>query len=257
MLAASAAPGCVASLMNEAARALEAGGDPAPLVAELSAIHDAIERTKRIFDVTLVEGDPRFHGEGALSYRARPLAARGDVFGPQSTPVLRFSLVEDSLTVVLPREGEILRLIASGHSNQGEILRGRLGDPRFAELTGERALVTPEVLGALLGAYDVQRLVERADRVASATHDDRRTLYISEAGSLHAFTIRGGRLVEYRQASDGKLAYRVEFEEFAPVDGRESPRRVVVRDFAGDRWLVLDVSREHEEVEDAALLPLP
>ncbi len=243
MLAASAAPGCVASLTNEAARALEAGGDPAPLVAELSAIHDAIERTKRIFDVTLVEGDRRFHGEGALSYRARPLAARGDVFGPQSTPVLRFSLVEDSLTVVLPREGEILR--------------GRLGDPRFAELTGERALVTPEVLGALLGAYDVQRLVERADRVASATHDDRRTLYIWEAGSLHAFTIRGGRLVEYRQASDGKLAYRVEFEEFAPVDGRESPRRVVVRDFAGDRWLVLDVSREHEEVEDAALLPLP
>ena len=105
---------------HEAARALEASGDPAPLVAELSAIHDAIERTKRIFDVTLVEGGRRFHGEGALSYRARPLAARGDVFGPQSTPVLRFSLIEDSLTVVLPREGEILR--------------GRLGDPRFADV---------------------------------------------------------------------------------------------------------------------------
>ena len=243
MLAASTAPGCMASLTKEAARALEAGGDAAPLVAELSAIHDAIERTKRIFDVTLVEGGRRFHGEGALSYRARPLAARGDVFGPQSTPVLRFSLVADSLTVVLPREGEVLR--------------GRLGDPRFAELTGERALVSPEVLGALLGAYDVRRLVDGADRVASAIHDDRRTLYIWESGSLHALTVRGGRLVEYRQASGGELAYRVEFEEFAPVDGRESPRRVVVRDFARDRWLVLEVSREHEEVEDAELSPLP
>jgi len=195
------------------------------------------------FDVTLVEGNRRFQGEGALSYRARPLAARGDVFGPQSTPVLRFALFGDTLTVVLPREGEILR--------------GLLGDPRFAELTGERALVTPEVLGALLGAYDVRRLMERSDRVASATHDDLRTLYIWETGALHALTVRAGRLVEYRQATGGELAYRVKFEEFAPVDGRESPRRVVVRDFARDRWLVLEVSREHEEVEDAAFLPLP
>ena len=243
MLVATTALGCMASLTTEAGRALETGTDPQPLVAELSAIHGAIERTKRIFDVTLVEGDRRFHGEGALSYRSRPLAARGDVFGPQSTPVLRFTLFGDTLTVVLPREGEVLR--------------GRLGDPRFAELTGERALVTPEVLGALLGAYDVQRWVERSDRVASAIHDDRRTLYIWEGGALHALTVRGGRPVEYRQATGGELAYRVEFEDFAPVGGRESPRRVVVRDFARDRWLVLEVSREHEEVEDAVFLPLP
>jgi hypothetical protein len=152
-------------------------------------------------------------------------------------------LFGDTLTVVLPREGEILR--------------GRLGDPRFAALTGERALVTPEILGALLGAYDVGRLMERSERAASATHGDRRTLYIWEAGALHALTVRAGRLVEYRQATGGELAYRVEFEEFAAVDGRESPRRVVVRDFVRDRWLVLEVSREHEEVEDAAFLPLP
>jgi hypothetical protein len=233
----------VASLTTEAGRALESGGDPAPLVADLTALHDAIDRTKRIFAVTLVEGNRRFHGEGALSYRARPLAARGDVFGPQSTPVLRFALFGDTLTVVLPREGEVLR--------------GRLGDTRFAELTGERALVTPEVLGALVGAYDVRRLMERSDRAASAVHDDRRTLYIWEAGALHALTVRDGHLVEYRQAAGGELAYRIEFQEFAPVDARESPRRVVVRDFARDRWLVLDVSREHEEVEDAAFLPLP
>jgi hypothetical protein len=243
VLAALGTSGCVASLTTEASRALEAGGDPAPLVAELTAIHDAIDRTKRIFDVTLVEGNRRFQGEGALSYRSRPLAARGDVFGPQSTPVLRFALFGDTLTVVLPREGELLR--------------GRLGDPRFAQLSGERALVTPEVIGALLGVYDVRRLMGRSDRAASAADDDRRTLYIWETGTLHALTVRGGRLVEYRQAMGGELAYRVEFEEFVPVDGRESPRRVVVRDFARDRWLVLEVSREHEEVEDAAFLPLP
>lgn len=242
-LAASAAWGCVASLTSEAGRALEAGRDPGPLIAELADIHDAIDRTKRIFDVTLVEGGRRFRGEGALSYRARPRAARGDVFGPQSTPVLRFALFDDTLTVVLPRENEVLH--------------GRLGDPRFAELTGERALVTPEVLGALLGAYDVGRWVARADRLASATDDGRRTLYIWEGGALHALTVRDGRLVEYRQGRNGKLTYRAEFEEFERVGGRESPMRVVVRDYARDRWLVLDVTREHEEVTDAAFSPLP
>jgi hypothetical protein len=231
------------SLSAEAGRALETGGDPAPLIAELVRIHETIDRTKRIFEVTLVEGGRRFRGEGALSYRARPRAARGDVFGPQSTPVLRFALFGDTLTVVLPREGEVLQ--------------GRLGDPRFADLTGERALVTPEVLGALLGAYDVGPWVERADRVASATDDGRRTLYIWEGGLLHALTMRDGHLVEYRQGRDGELSYRAEFERFEQVDGRESSRRVVVRDFARDRWLVLDVTREHEEVTDAAFTPLP
>jgi hypothetical protein len=49
----------------------------------------------------------------------------------------------------------------------------------------------------------------------------------------------------------------VEFEEFERVDGRESPRRVVVRDFLRDRWLVLEITREHEEVTDAAFSTLP
>lgn len=242
-LAASAAWACVASLTTEARRAADAGGDPAPLVAELARLYDSIERTKRIFDVSLVEGGRRFRGEGALSYRADPLAARGDVFGPQSTPVLRFALFGDTLSVELPQEGERLR--------------GHLGDPRFAELTGEKALVTPELLGALLGAYDVRRWVERADRVAAGTHDERRTLYLWGDGALHALTVRDGRLVEYRQAREGRLAMRARFEDFEPVGGRLSPRRVVVRDYSRDRWLVLNVTREHEEVTDAALLPLP
>ena len=242
-LTASTALACAASLPREAERAVEGGAAVGPLVTELARLHDAIDRTKRIFDVELVEGRRRFRGEGALSYRASPRAARGDVFGPQSTPVLRFALVGDTLTVVLPREGEVLT--------------GRIGDPRFAELTGERALVTPEVLGALLGAYDVESWVGRADRVAAGTDDGRGTLYIWEAGALHALTLRARRLVEYRQARNGRLAYRVEFEDFEPVDDRESPRRVVVRDYARDRWLVLEITREHEEVADAAFTTLP
>lgn len=243
LLAGAILAGCAASLPREAERAAEQSMDAAPLVSELARIHEEIRRTKRIFDVELVDGRRRFHGEGALSYRADPLAARGDVYGPQSTPVLRFALFGDTLTVELPREGELLR--------------GRVGDPRFAELSGERALVTPEVLGALLGAYDVRAWVARADRIAAGAADGDRTLYIWENDALHAVTLRDARAVEYRQARNGTLAYRVTFEEYEPVGGRESPRRVVVRDYARDRWLVLRVTREHEEVADAAFVPLP
>ena len=242
-LLAAATWGCMASLTSEAGRAVEAGADTGSLVAELSAMHDLIDRTKRIFDVTLVDGGRRFSGEGAVSYRARPRALRGDVFGPHSTPVLRFALFGDTLTVVVPQEEHVFR--------------GLLGDPRFAELTGEHALVTPEILGAILGAYDVERWIERADRLAAGTDGDRRTLYIWEDDALHALTVRRGRLVEYRQAREGELAYRTEFEEFERVGDRESPRRIVVRDYTRDRWLVLDVTSEHEEVTDAAFSTLP
>ncbi|MGH9324455.1 MAG: hypothetical protein ACRD3V_31795, partial [Vicinamibacteria bacterium] len=131
-----------------------------------------------------------------------------------------------------------------------EVLTGELGDPRFAELTGERALVSPEILGALVGAYDVRELVRGADATAAAADGDHLTLYVWRDDALHALTVQvpGDHLVEYRQAQDGRLVYRVRFDDFQPVAGRESPRHIVFRDFVKERRLVIDVTREHEEV---------
>lgn len=227
-----------ASLRKEALRAAEEGVDPRPLVEALSRHHTAIERTKRIFEVELLEGRRRFHGEGALQYRADPLRLRVDVFGPRSTPVVHVTLVGDRLTVVLPREDEVVT--------------GRLGDERFARLTGERALASREVLGALLGAYDISALAAAADRVSAAVDGDERTLYVSVDGETHAFTLGmpDDRLVEYRLARGDRLVYRVRFDEYAPVGDRQSPRRVVVRDFVEERTLVVNVTREHEDVPE-------
>ena len=47
------------TLETEALRAREGGIDPLPLVERLSAQHRAIGVTKRIFDVTLIEGRRR------------------------------------------------------------------------------------------------------------------------------------------------------------------------------------------------------
>lgn len=234
-LATATLPGCAASLAERARRAAEGGTDPAPLVGELQAAFEALNATKRIFSVTLIEGRRRFAGEGALLYTAEPRRLRADVFGPHDTHVLEVFLVGDSLTVVLPREGETLS--------------GEIGDPRFAALTGERALVSPEILGAMLGAYDVERLVERAEAVSSEREDGRRTLFVREAGAVHGLTLEDGRLVEYRQERDRRLVYRVRFEEFEPVDGRSSPRHVVLRDFVRDRQLVVDVRSERAPEE--------
>lgn len=222
--------------MSEARRAREGGIDPLPLVERLSAQHRSIDVTKRIFDVTLIEGRRRFAGAGAVEYRADPRRLAADVFGPHDTHVLAVRLEGDRLTVRLPQEGEVLT--------------GNPGDPRFAELTGERALVSPEILGALVGAYDVAGLARDADWTAAAAEGDRQTLYLQRGGVLHAFTVEapGDRLVEYRQGRDGRLVYRVQFGDFQTVGARESPRRVVLRDFNQGRQLVIDVTREHQEV---------
>lgn len=228
---------CATTIEQRARRAAEEGIDPAPLVTSLAAEFQAIEATKRIFDVTLIEGRRRFRGEGVVQYRALPRRLRADIFGPHSTPVLHLTLVDDHLTVVLPREGETLS--------------GQLGDPRFDQLTGEVTLVSREMLGAILGAYDLEPLLDEARIVAAAQEDGRRTLYLVN-GAAHAFTVedRDGdpRLVEYRQGRDGRLVYRVRFEEYAPIDGRQSPRHIVARDYVKERTIVVDVTREHGDV---------
>lgn len=237
LVATLALTACATTLEQQARRAETEGIDPAPLIAALDARYDAIEATKRIFDVTLIEGRRRFAGAGALEYRADPRRLSADVFGPHDTPIVRVRLAGDSLTVILPQEGETLV--------------GRWGDPRFARLAGERAFAAPEILGAMLGAYDVSQLVDGADRIVAAAERDRRTLYIEREGTIHAFTLEGAeeRLVEYRQGRAGRAIYRVRFEEYRAVDGRESPRHVVLRDFARERQLVVDVTNEHTTQE--------
>jgi hypothetical protein len=227
--------GCVSTLEREASRAAHEGIDTEPIIAALAGQFAEIEATKRVFDVTLIEGRRRFSGEGAIEYRADPRRVRADVYGPHSTPVVHVALDGEALTVTLPQEGRVLT--------------GELGDPSFAALTGEQALVSPEVLGALLGAYDVRQMIEGAQTVAAAAEGDRRTLYIRHPDAIHALTLGAASgLVEYRQARAGRLVYRVRFEQFQPVDGRESPRHVVLRDFVQDRQLVVDVTLEREDL---------
>lgn len=227
--------GCATTLEKEAEQARETGANPSPLIDLLTAQHRAIDTTRRIFDVTLIEGRRRFSGAGAVEYRAEPRRLDADVFGPHDTHVLAVHLEGERLTVRLPREGEVLT--------------GQLGDPRFAELTGERALVSPEILGALVGAYDVSALVGGADWTAAAADGSRRTLYVRNGETLHAFTVeQPERLVAYRQARGGRLVYRVEFDDFQAVGGRASPRHVVLRDYVRERQLVIDVTREDEKV---------
>ncbi|MBW3661330.1 MAG: hypothetical protein KY397_06835 [Gemmatimonadetes bacterium] len=231
--------GCATTLRQEALRAVEDGAvDSEPVVAAFERIWTSIGPTKRIFSVTLVEGRRRFAGEGAITFATEPRRLVAHVFGPHDTPILHVRLEGGILTVRLPREGETLV--------------GEPGDPKFARLTGERALVAPEILDAMIGAYDVRRMAEGADRLIAAGDDGRRTLYILRNGTVHALTLAtpDGPLVEYRQDRDGRPVYRVRFERHAELDGRTSARRIVLRDFVGDRYLIVDVKSEREASED-------
>jgi len=238
LVVALAVTGCATTLPEEARRAAEVGVSPEPLIERLADQWRDLTSIKRVFDVTLTEGRRRFAGEGVVLYRRDPRRLRLEVFGPHSTEVLRARLTGDSLTVVLPRSGEVLA--------------GRIGDAEFARLAEEEALVSPEVLGSLLGVYDVERLVGGARDVAAARDGGRRTLYVVEDGTVHAFTLADetGLLEEYREARQGHLALRVRFEVYHAVDGRSRPARTVVRDFAHDRRIVIEVTTEREEFSD-------
>ncbi|MFN2383089.1 MAG: hypothetical protein ABR559_02370 [Gemmatimonadota bacterium] len=230
------ATGCATTLEREAREAATGGVDPGPLLATLGDQYAAITATKRILAITLVEGRRRYRGDGVVWYRAAPRRLRAEVFGPQDVSILRARLVGDSLTVVLPREGEVLH--------------GALDDPRFIARTGERAFIGPGSLGALLGAYDVRALAAAATDTAAANDGDRRTLYLTGAEGVQAFTLEAttGRLVEVRHGLGGRLLARVRFADFAAVEGRMSPRSVVLRDLLHDRQLVLTVTRETSDV---------
>jgi hypothetical protein len=226
LLATVWAAACVTTVEREAHQAIERGEDPQPLIEVLSAIHASIDVTKRIFDVTLIEGRRRFGGEGAVRYRAHPRR-------------LHVSVSErDDVVVELPQEDEVLT--------------GKLGDPSFEALTGERALVSREILGALLGSYDVGALVAEADLVAARVESERQTLYVLERDIFHSLTLEssGRRLVEYRQERDGRLVYRARFSDFRQVEERTSPWRVVVRDFSNERQFVIEVVKENDEIGD-------
>lgn len=229
--------GCAASLTQRARRAI---GDPDRLVTRLEHQFDEIDATKRIFAVTLIEGRRRFAGDGAVVFRSEPRRMVVDVFGPHDTHVVHLDLVGDSLTVDLPQDGEILS--------------GRLGDPVFVALTGERAFASPEVLGALLGAYDIGPLARGADRLSATRDRDRSTLFIERGDIVHAFEIEepDGRLVDYQQERAGRLVYRVRFSEFEVSGELESPRKVVLRDYIKERQLVLDVRSQRDPDRDGA-----
>lgn len=232
------ATGCATTLEREAREAAAGGLDPGPLLAALGDQYGAITATKRILAITLIEGRRRYRADGVVWYRAEPRRLRAEVFGPQDISILRARLAGDSLTIVLPREGEVLR--------------GALGDPQFAALTGERAFIGPQSLGALLGAYDVRALAAAASDTAAAAAADgnRRTLYLIGSDGVQAFTLEGspGRLVEVRHGRGGRLLARVRFADFQPVDGRMSPRSVVLRDLLHNRQLVFTVTRETADV---------
>nr|MBA2563851.1 hypothetical protein [Gemmatimonadota bacterium] len=230
----------------------EAAGSrlPAPTAARLlGRAWDGLEGGKRIFDVRVSERVRVLNGEGAIVYAREPLRLRLDVFGPHSTPLLSLVQRGDSLAVRL--------------HEQRRFVEGTSADPRFAELTEGRAFTGPELVGALLGAYDADRLLQGAADTLAWSAGGEWVVALLERNRAHRFTYAqaDSSLRTYRQERGGRLAYRVRFSDYRAVAGRARPFRVELEDVGGRRTVRVDVRREtldpDVDVEDDAFRLAP
>ncbi|MFN2432197.1 MAG: hypothetical protein ABR599_05160 [Gemmatimonadota bacterium] len=223
--------GCGATIREEALRA-ERRLAPGEAGRLLGRAWSRLEEGKRIFDIRLSERVRVLNGEGALLYRTRPTQLRLDVFGPHATLVLSLAQDRDSMAVRLPEERRVVS--------------GAVGDPAFAELTEGRGFTGHEVLGALLGAYDVEALLgARADTVGFAAGGEW-VVTLLEPERAHRFTYAraDSALLGYRQERDGRAAYRVRFSDYRDVEGLSRPFRIELQDVEGRRTVRVQVRQE-------------
>jgi hypothetical protein len=232
LLASALASASCATTIREGADRAEAHLTADRAAELLTAAWRPLERGKRVFDIRLTDRARVLQGEGAIVYEKDPLRLRLDVFGPHSTEVLSLAQAGDSMSVRLPQEREYMA--------------GPVGDPAFGRLVEGRTFTGPELLGALLGAYDATALLSGpADTVAYAAGHDW-VVVLLEPHRAHRFTYgrADSTLREYLQEREGKTAYRVRFSDYRRVEGLPRPFRVEVEDKALRRVVRADVRQE-------------
>lgn len=223
--------GCAATIREEAGRA-QARLPAASAGRLLARAWSQLDGGKRIFDIRLTDRTRVLNGAGAISYAKDPLRLRLDVFGPHATPVFSLAQAGDSMTIRLYEER---RFVA-----------GPVGDPAFAQLAEGRSFTGPELLGALLGAYDPSALIAGpADTLAYAAGDEWVVALLQE-GRAHrfAYSAADSTLREYRQEREGSVAYRARFSEYRAAGDRLRPFRVELEDVGERRTLRAGIRSE-------------
>lgn len=225
---------CAAAIREEALRA-ESPLPPGLGARLLERDWGLLEGGKRIFDIRVSDRVRVLNGEGALLFRTRPTRLRLDVFGPHSTLVLSLIQNGDSMALRLPEEG---RTIVAP-----------VGDPAFRELTDGREFTGPELLGALLGAYDVEELVRTDADTVGYVDGGEWVVALLEKDRAHRFGYAAGdsALVSYRQDRGGRPVYRVRFSDWRSVEGRSRPFRIELEDVGGRRTVRMGVRSESAE----------
>jgi hypothetical protein len=228
---------CAATIREEAGRA-EQTLPPQLIRRLLGRGWTQLDQGKRIFDIRLSDRRRVLSGEGALSYETRPVRLRLDVFGPHATPVFSLIQVDDSMAVRL--------------YDERRFVSGPVGDPAFARLTEGRTFTGQELLGALLGAYDVPALLGSGGEAGGGSDTlgydagDEWVVFLIEPGRAHRFgySKADSSLMTYRQDRGDRPAYDVRFSDYRPVEGRPRPFRIQLEDVPERRTIRVNVRTE-------------
>lgn len=199
------------------------------VVRGMDQLYQAVETVQEVFRVSLTLEGRGYRARGALRYRRAPLAARLDLYGPLSSPVLHAVVRGDSLDLLIP-EG------AGSPTAEGEALR---------ELPWREDLPLRELVGGLTGLMDVAELSRRAQEVEGWATDVGLHLRLAVDETEHRLLVspRDWSLREYRRRGPDK-AYSMEWSDYRTVRGLPRPRTVRFEWPDGELSLVAHLERE-------------
>jgi len=139
----------------------------------------------------------------------------------------------DSIVVVLPKDDKVIRASRS--------------DPLpVTRLAGSEGLTDAEFMGAVTGAFQVDRFRTSGTTSLASSHDGVSRLRLVDGETVYEFVFDEGReaVLQFVHYRGGKKRREVTREEFQIIDSLPRARKTVYRDYDEDREITVLVGKE-------------
>ncbi len=215
--------------------------DPGSVAGKIERAAGRLRTNKQIFRVRLLDKGRTFSGDGALAYRS-PDTLQLSIYGPPFTTLWMQMLSRgDSIVVVLPKDDKVIRASRN--------------DPLpVTRLAGSEGLTDAQFMGAVTGAFWLERFRGPGTVATAAVADGISTLRLSEGDTVYEFRYADslGAVLSFVYYRDGKKRHEVTRGDFHTVNSMSRARKMVYRDYDEDREITVLVGKEEVNPELAA-----
>ena len=207
--------------------------DPEVVAARIERAAQLLQTDKQIFRVRMLDKGRTFSGDGALAYRA-PDTLQLSIYGPPFTTLWMQTLSRgDSIVLVLPKDDKVIRASRS--------------DPLpVTKLAGSEGLTDAEFMGAVTGAFQVQRFQTAGTSALATSEPGIDRLRLIDGESVYEFVYDTGleAVIQFVHYYAGKKRREVTREDFHTIDSLPRARKTIYRDYDEDREITVQVGKE-------------